>query len=537
MIAIPTRIVTAFALSVCASTVIAQTTYNLTHRFRNGEAVIPVGDVSGDTHPDFLVGEPTAGEVYLVSGRSFETLKTWTAPQQNSGFGNRLAAHDINKDGALDFVVTAPNDQGGKGAFYLIDGKTLSIVNQGIGNGGTFGHSVCFADVYPFIPDGIPEVVVGAPSQPSATQQSVGEVRIYEVKNFNATFVGASSGSAGGDRYGECVASNGDLDGRTGDELVITAKGSYSSLGGCAGGYFVVKNATTTIRVNGPTRVCFGSAVLIDDVDNDNMKEILVGCGFNNRTSQAELYDFNTATSLWTQTRTINPNPYIPNMGMDVIRVPDLNSDGIDDIAFAGTEDVQFWSGRSFLPIGGFQYSPTYFFSRPQLAYFGDLDKDGVFEIGVGTQSGSVPAHTSNVQIWSQKRWSFTPADNYLNATRGGTVEFALDAGPAYAGQLYMTIGTLSGLGTPKQFGNAVGAFELNFGPFTALLPNLVNYGPFINWLGFLDSNGKATVTPRWSSGNVAQYAPLPMHLQVLVIDYTKPDFSFLTNQRHFFIR
>ena len=177
----------ALAILVCAAAAVAQTTFNLTHRYRDGQAVIPAGDFDKDGHPDFLVGEPSTGTVDLVSGRSFHPIKTWKEPQRSSGFGTRLAAADINKDGVLDFVVTAPSDQAGKGAFYLIDGKTLAIVNQGLGDGGTFGWSVCFADVYPFIPDGIPEVIVGAPSKPSATATDVGEVRIYEVKNYNVT--------------------------------------------------------------------------------------------------------------------------------------------------------------------------------------------------------------------------------------------------------------------------------------------------------------------------------------------------------------
>ena len=349
------------------------------------------------------------------------------------------------------------------------------------------------------------------------------------------TFVGSSAGSADRDRYGEALTSNGDLDGRPGDEFIITAKGYYSSLGGCSGGYFVVKNTTTTIRVNGPARTCFGSSVLVDDVDGDNEKEIVVGCGFNNRTSQVEIYDFDKATSKWVQSRTLNPNPSIDNMGIDTIRVPDLNNDGLADLAFAGNKHVQFWSARSFLPLGTFNFTP--YGGRTQLAYVGDLDLDGSIDVLAANSGDSAPSFWGNVQCWSTKKWPFTPKENYVNATRGGIVDFDVDAGPAYGNQLYMMLGTLSGLGAPKKFGNAAGDFVLVPDALTFTLPNFLNYGPFVNWLGFLDANGKATVSPRWSSSNVSQFAPLNMHLQVLVIDYTKPDFSFLTNARHFYIR
>ncbi|MCA8969255.1 MAG: VCBS repeat-containing protein [Planctomycetes bacterium] len=527
----------AITVSINVSTARSQTTYDITHRYRQAKSVLAVGDWNGDTHPDFLVGDPDGNVAELVSGHSFTPIKTWSGPTPGSEFGTRLAARDVNSDGIPDFVVTAPKDQAGKGAFYLIDGKTLAIVGQGVGDGGDFGWSVCFADVYPFTPDGVPEVVVGAPSWSSASKNQTGEVRIFEVKNFVVKHVGASNGTRSLDRYGEDVASNGDLDGRPGDEIVISAKGHYTSIGGCSGGYFVIKSNITAAHIPGPLNVCFGSSILIDDVDEDNEKELVFGSGFNNRTAQVDVYDFDTTTSAWKRTRTFTPNPPILNFGIDIVRVPDINNDGVRDLAIAGTDDVQLWSGRSFLPLGGFSLNVNNGGIRPQLGYLGDVDQDGVFDLACTAPWDNYPNWLSSLQIHSPKKWSFTPADNYVNATRGGTVTMNIDVGPAFGGQFFMILGSLSGLGPPKQFGNATGKFTLVPDVFTALLPNLVNHGPFVNWIGFLDGSGKASPQPRWSSGNVAAYAPLSMHLQALVIDLTKLEFSHLTNARHFMIR
>ncbi|MCA8971585.1 MAG: VCBS repeat-containing protein [Planctomycetes bacterium] len=533
------RIPLLLAVSVALHVSIArsQTTYDITHRYRQAKSVLAVGDWNGDKHPDFLVGDPDGNVVELVSGHSFTPIKTWSSPTPGSEFGTRLASHDINADGILDFVVTAPRDQGGKGAFYLIDGKTLAIVGQGVGDGGDFGWSVCFADVYPFTPDGVPEVVVGAPNWPSGSNDYYGDVRIFEVKNFNVKFIGAKQGAGSRDRYGEAVASNGDLDGRPGDEIVITAKGGYASIGGCGGGYFVIKNNITEVLIPGPTKVCFGSSILIDDIDADNEKELVFGCGFNNRVAQVEVYDFDTTAQTWMRTRTVSPNPQILNFGIEVVRIPDLNNDGVRDLAIAGTNEVQLWSGRTFLPLGGFSMHVNNGGVRPQLAYLGDIDQDGVFDLACAAPSDGYPNWLSGLQIHSPKKWSFTPTDNYLNAASGGTVTMNIDVGPAYAGQFFMILGTLSGLGPARQFGNATGTFNLVPDVFTASLPNLVNHGPFVNWIGFLDRNGQASPQPRWTSGNVAAYAPLTMHLQALVIDVTKLEFSHLTNARHFVIR
>ncbi|MCA8969254.1 MAG: VCBS repeat-containing protein, partial [Planctomycetes bacterium] len=263
-----------------ASNALAQQAYEISRRYRNAEAVLAVGDQNGDGHPDFLVGDPQAGLVELVSGRSFTPLASWREPTPNSRFGTRLAARDVNGDGVLDIAVTAPADQGGLGAFYLINGTTRAIVGRGVGNGGTFGWSVCFADLYPFPPDGVPEVLIGAPTRSSGTSLQVGEVTVYEVKNFIVRTVGTSTGRAAFDRYGESIASNGNLGPNPGEDVVITARGGPSSLTPCSGGYFVVRDSISTTRVNGPPRVCFGSSILIDDVDGDNAKEIVIGCGF-----------------------------------------------------------------------------------------------------------------------------------------------------------------------------------------------------------------------------------------------------------------
>ncbi|MCA8971590.1 MAG: hypothetical protein KDC95_17485, partial [Planctomycetes bacterium] len=69
------------------------------------------------------------------------------------------------------------------------------------------------------------------------------------------------------------------------------------------------------------------------------------------------------------------------------------------------------------------------------------------------------------------------------------------------------------------------------------ILPQIVNYGPFVQWLGLLDGSGRPSSRPRWSSGNIAAFAPLAMHLQVLVLDSTKPEFRLVTSARHLIIR
>lgn len=74
----------------------------------------------------------------------------------------------------------------------------------------------------------------------------------------------------------------------------------------------------------------------------------------------------------------------------------------------------------------------------------------------------------------------------------GGVVDFWLNAGLANAGRNYIMLGSLTGTspGTPLPGGNVT--LPLNWDVFTGLIINLVNTPVFPNFIGVLDSAGKA---------------------------------------------
>src|SRR5690606_31296558 len=84
-----------------------------------------------------------------------------------------------------------------------------------------------------------------------------------------------------------------------------------------------------------------------------------------------------------------------------------------------------------------------------------------------------------------------------ISASSGGSLQWSLDAGPAFAGQVYVLIGSLSGSAPGFDLGGVHVPIELD--AYTALLltaPNSTGAFSFIN-VGQLDAAGSAVTTLR----------------------------------------
>jgi hypothetical protein len=141
--------------------------------FFGGGGLASAGDINGDTVPDIAVGAPGTndhGRVFIFSGVNgvlLRTLDNPSPPMFFGDFGDAVASADVNGDQVPDLLVGAPtNDLDGQ--VFIFSGATGSLLRS-IGNpvpqnnvGSLFGVTLDFMD--DVSGDGIPDVVVGAPS-------------------------------------------------------------------------------------------------------------------------------------------------------------------------------------------------------------------------------------------------------------------------------------------------------------------------------------------------------------------------------------
>jgi len=189
--------------------------------FATGEAAaqlgrsVAVGDIDEDSADDVIVGAPFfdggKGKVYVLSSDS--GVLDFVTPDPGTHLGYRVAAGDVNGDGAADIVMGAPGadasapvrmDAGavyvvlGPGPGGVLPGATADITiigakgdPDGVSNspapgsdlddpGGLFGSSIATGDMDR---DGAADLVVGAPYEDGSTALYGG--RAYALTGLN----------------------------------------------------------------------------------------------------------------------------------------------------------------------------------------------------------------------------------------------------------------------------------------------------------------------------------------------------------------
>lgn len=132
-----------------------------------GAAVSSAGDVNGDGVPDLLVGAPgtgtDVGHAYVISGRTFRTIRVLTAHRRADEFGDGVAhAADLNGDGVPDLIVGASGKNPGHGAVYVYSGRTGKLLFRIRGERGNAAFGQFFvAGVGDVNGDGVPDIYVG----------------------------------------------------------------------------------------------------------------------------------------------------------------------------------------------------------------------------------------------------------------------------------------------------------------------------------------------------------------------------------------
>ncbi len=184
-----------------------------------GAALSNAGDMNADGIDDYLIGsplayngEPPAGEgaVSIYSGADNSLLRTILAPVDANFFGHTVAnLGDINGDSVPDFVVGAPMANSGAGAVYIFSGSDGSEISSWTGPEpwSHFGHSITVEDLDG---DGISDAISGGPLADRNGLMDNGELISY--LSGPGVWSSFASGTSSGQQLGASIAAIGDFD-------------------------------------------------------------------------------------------------------------------------------------------------------------------------------------------------------------------------------------------------------------------------------------------------------------------------------------
>lgn len=253
-----------------------------------GWSIAPYADVNGDGRADFLVGAPTVnvpgqlpGHVRVCSGLDGSEIRHVTGASPLERFGAAVASiGDVNGDSVPDFAVGAPGGSGSSaGAVHVYSGQDGSEITALTQTGASFrdnlGSSIAaLGDVND---DGVPDFAVGAPGA-TPTNSGVGLFygRVLWISGKDGSELRHVDGKSVNSVFGESIAACGDQDGDGITDVVVGARG-VKGLGQAT--ILSSRKGKKLFSVTGVTpRGNFGISVAgLDDFDGDGRPEIAIG--------------------------------------------------------------------------------------------------------------------------------------------------------------------------------------------------------------------------------------------------------------------
>jgi len=249
-----------------------------------GFAVAAAGDIDGDGIPDILVGAPgpngSPGQAFVISGADGSILRTFTGAAAGDQFGWAVAGvADVDGDGIPDLLIGAPSADPGAltdaGSAYLYSGGTGALIMQF--DGTVAGNALGFAVSSPgdVNGDGFPDLLLGASQASPGGRAEAGQALLISGKPPYPTLL-TLDGATAGDGLGWFVAPAGDFDGDGVPDLLVGAPGVAPS----AGSLLIVSGATGLIlrQIDGMAPgESLGVSAAAADLNLDGRPDLVVG--------------------------------------------------------------------------------------------------------------------------------------------------------------------------------------------------------------------------------------------------------------------
>jgi hypothetical protein len=369
-----------------------------------GSRIVAVGDVNGDGKADLAIAAPALAStlvsgplptVRIFSGADGSTLLLLTGDGDDQ-YGSALAAAgDVDLDGIVDLVISAPGNPGGTDRVELRSGADGHLLQQWDGKAGAgtderFGAAVASAvdaDV-----DGVPDVLVGAPG--SGLLKIFSNVKLFSGATGTAIMVAPSTIPLVDFGASVCFLPDQSGDGLP-DVLVgapgLTAgsnhPGQITALAGSSGAVLQTINGTLYQRLGTSLR-------RTPDLSGDGLDDVLVGA--DGLPHQIEYRDGVTLGSFWgidvpgdsSPADPAKACPYVAPWGtwIDLLVATDAGQGGTTQ------------NGAVIL-FDGFDASPQYIFKGSPgeaigtaVEAVGDTNGDGDADFAIGSRIGAAPA-------------------------------------------------------------------------------------------------------------------------------------------------
>lgn len=346
---------------------------------RFGSAVCAVGDVDADGVGDLAIGAPhsdagatNGGQVTVVSGRTRQAIRTWTANITNGRFGASLAAcGDLNGDGSADVVVGAPGLNGGpNGSVFVISGADGAVLHNWTG---APGFGIALAADGDVTGDGVVDVLVGSPL--------ANEVKLFDGASGALVRQHADSSYL----FGSSVAYLGDVTGDGLDEYTASDPDTWGTVR-------VYRGSTGAVHwtASGGFGDQLGVALAsVADLTGDGLPELLAGAGDSgsfgsDSRGYVRVFDGTNGAVV----DTVHGANFDDRLGSTLAAAGDLDGDSSGDFVVAhlwtyplGAVQVRRGSDRAIVA----SLTPV----TPGIAWgealsFGDVSGDGLTDVIVG---------------------------------------------------------------------------------------------------------------------------------------------------------